>query len=66
MQSYVYHVNIPYADSDSILAAIRHKVSQLRKAHPNFADCQLADVGMKRADNGVDITLHFAQTQSIS
>ncbi|HHT36856.1 MAG: hypothetical protein ACE3NC_03540 [Candidatus Wallacebacter cryptica] len=60
MHSYVYQVNVPYADSDSVLAAIRHKVKQLQQAHPSLAACQLADVGMKKADNGVDITLYFA------
>jgi len=60
MESFQYQLNIPYTDINSIVALVRHKITQLRQTDPKLAAYQLADIGMKKTRRGVNITLYFA------
>ncbi len=63
MQSYVYQRQIPYTKKN-LLVAIKSVVREIRDLYPELETCTLADVGVSRAPQCIDLTLYFKDQSS--
>ncbi len=59
MQSYVYQASMEYRSSVEMLESIRETVQRLKAEHPELQHYKLADVGLKRGRDTVNVTLFF-------
>jgi hypothetical protein len=64
MQAYVYQASLEYQSSVEMLESIRETVQRLRAENPELRRYELADMGLKRAKDVVNVTLFFRPSVS--
>ena len=59
MSAYIYQTRVDYSKIDNVLDSVKETVSHLKRENPELAHCSLADVGVTKQPNWIDITLYF-------